>query len=319
MSRIILQLIKGSGALSEFKIFDLAMMRIGRAFDNDLIIDDIYIAPNHLRIAKGEEGWLCCDLGTANGTSLLDAVTGKTTHFKNAEHIIRSGDRFWIGKTNVRFWDGEYQVPPEKILDRKEHNISFQPAHRFPSLWLALIAFYFFTYLRIAHGTIETSMSFFKILLIETFVLLGLTLWAGIWAGVTRFSRNESRFQAHLILTCYWVVIVQSISFAIQGLSALLCSSAITDIVSFAAFFLYTTGMLVTHLGIATQMTRSKRWRVSTIIAGVLASLLILSYFSVRHDFNSEPTHTAAFVPFPQSIYPAIEIPEAITRLDSIF
>jgi len=42
--------------------------RVGRAFDNDVVLDDPHVAPHHLRVFRGEDGELVAeDLGTVNG------------------------------------------------------------------------------------------------------------------------------------------------------------------------------------------------------------------------------------------------------------
>jgi len=45
--------------------------RIGRGYTNDVIVDDPYVAPEHLRLFRDEAGGLVVeDLGTANGVFL---------------------------------------------------------------------------------------------------------------------------------------------------------------------------------------------------------------------------------------------------------
>ena len=47
---------------------DAAEARIGRAFDNDVVVNDPYVAPYHLRVHRGEDGVLVAeDLATLNG------------------------------------------------------------------------------------------------------------------------------------------------------------------------------------------------------------------------------------------------------------
>src|SRR5213079_2538659 len=41
---------------------------IGRAYSNDIIVDDPYVCPNHLRLVRnGDEGIVAEDLGSVNG------------------------------------------------------------------------------------------------------------------------------------------------------------------------------------------------------------------------------------------------------------
>ena len=46
-------------------------VRIGRAYDNDVVLDDPYVAPHHLHLGRNEDGRLQADdLGTVNGLSV---------------------------------------------------------------------------------------------------------------------------------------------------------------------------------------------------------------------------------------------------------
>ena len=41
---------------------------IGRAYDNDIVLDDPHVAAHHLRLARGNDGaWVAEDLGSVNG------------------------------------------------------------------------------------------------------------------------------------------------------------------------------------------------------------------------------------------------------------
>ena len=49
----------------------VAEARIGRGYTNDVIVDDPYVAPEHLRLFRDEAGQLVVeDLGSANGIYL---------------------------------------------------------------------------------------------------------------------------------------------------------------------------------------------------------------------------------------------------------
>src|SRR5204863_8958613 len=47
---------------------DATEARIGRAFDNDIVVNDPHVAPHHVRLLRDEDGALVAeDLGTING------------------------------------------------------------------------------------------------------------------------------------------------------------------------------------------------------------------------------------------------------------
>lgn len=77
------------------------LVRIGRATDNDVVVDDPHVSRYHAELRRENGDWLLCDLNTANGTKLdgrrvhveplHDAV-----HVEIGEHVLRvapDGDR----------------------------------------------------------------------------------------------------------------------------------------------------------------------------------------------------------------------------------
>jgi len=65
-----IEVLSRNGEVAARERIDTQEARIGRAFDNDVVIDDPHVAPHHLRIIRGEDGELVAeDLGTLNGLS----------------------------------------------------------------------------------------------------------------------------------------------------------------------------------------------------------------------------------------------------------
>lgn len=62
-----LVIIDGPLAGTELAI-DRRELRIGRAPNSDLMLDDDFVSANHARLQKVEEGWLLQDLNSTNGT-----------------------------------------------------------------------------------------------------------------------------------------------------------------------------------------------------------------------------------------------------------
>ena len=85
--------------------------RVGRAFDNDVVVDDPHVAPHHLRIYRGEDGELVAeDLGTLNGLYPEHGAKRVTRLPLAREPGIR------IGRTTLRVHDAAHPVAQEKLL-----------------------------------------------------------------------------------------------------------------------------------------------------------------------------------------------------------
>ncbi|MGH7644337.1 MAG: FHA domain-containing protein, partial [Gemmatimonadales bacterium] len=80
---------------------------VGRGYDCAVILDDRYISPEHVRIARDDTGALWAeDLGSTNG--VYDAVSGE----RLSRVALRPGLELRIGRTVVRFGFADQAVPP---------------------------------------------------------------------------------------------------------------------------------------------------------------------------------------------------------------
>ena len=84
-------------------------IRVGRAYDNDLVLDDPYVAPQHLRIWRSEAGnWVAEDVGSANGL-YLDHGRDKFGWLElDGNRSIR------VGHTYLRIREAGHAVAPER-------------------------------------------------------------------------------------------------------------------------------------------------------------------------------------------------------------
>ncbi len=72
---------------------------IGRAEDNTLALDDLFVSAHHALILWREGQWWLEDLESHNGTFLNEVRL-------TSAQPLTSGDRIRVGKTVLRFWEG---------------------------------------------------------------------------------------------------------------------------------------------------------------------------------------------------------------------
>src|ERR1700761_4033172 len=83
---------------------------IGRGYDNDVVVDDPYVAARHLRISRNEAGEVVAeDLGSSNG-SFLDGSKSRITRLP-----VDGSQRLRIGQTLLRLRTSDYAIEPERI------------------------------------------------------------------------------------------------------------------------------------------------------------------------------------------------------------
>lgn len=102
--------------LENFSSVASGLLSIGRARDNDLILDDPYVDPYHGQIILGETGtWSYQDLGSENGSK-----RGKESVNDCA---LTSADVLTLGKTRLQFFDPSHQVAPALSLHNSRQRL----------------------------------------------------------------------------------------------------------------------------------------------------------------------------------------------------
>ncbi len=165
---------------------DRADITIGRAYDNDVVVDDPYVSPRHLRIRRDEAGRLVAeDLGSANG---LFTERGR----KRQSAILLHGDQpIRIGHTLLRVRTSDYAVAPERVAPRS--------AHTWPiTLGLVLILASMESTFAWMRDTGEpTAVAYVKWLLP---LVLALVAWSTLWSILSRIFSGQARFERNLLL-----------------------------------------------------------------------------------------------------------------------
>jgi hypothetical protein len=163
-------------------------VRIGRGYDNDVIIDDPYVAARHLRVFRDEAGQLVAeDLGSANGIFLDGGRQRLARIVVDGKHPIR------IGKTHLRIREVHHEVERERVA-----------APEWPALPVAAAA---------ALGASLLGLSALQIWLAQTAELrassylaplLGIVamvlIWAGLWALLSRIFSGSAHLLRNLLI-----------------------------------------------------------------------------------------------------------------------
>jgi hypothetical protein len=188
--------------------FAQAEVRIGRGYDNDLVIDDPYVAVHHLRLYRSEAGDLVAeDIGSANGLF----VDGDP---RRLERVTLDGDRIIrIGGVQLRVREPGYAVPRERLEQA--------PGRLWPAavaLPLAILAIEALSLWLSETG--EPKLSRYVTPLID---VSGLALvWTAVWTVLSRVFAGRARFERNFII----------------GLAGLLAYSLYDEFAQFAAFSL---------------------------------------------------------------------------------
>lgn len=203
-----IEVLSRDGAVGTRSRIDREEARVGRAFDNDIVVDDPHVAPHHLRIFRAEDGELVVeDLGTVNG---LFSEHGAA---RVQQLRLTDGPGIRIGRTVLRVHDAAHPVAPEKPLTPRRAHAS----------WAAGLTVALFAMILLVNWLDLTNQPSANAVLLP---LLGLAtvlaIWSGLWALLSRVFFGQAQFPVQLriaatacIALLIWDQIAKTFSFAL--------------------------------------------------------------------------------------------------------
>jgi Inner membrane component of T3SS, cytoplasmic domain len=162
-----------------------SIIRIGRALDNDVVLDDPHCAPYHARLEVGADGIAHLhDLGTSNGI-----VTARNKRVAIQE--IKTDDPYRLGQSLIRVRSSTWPLAPERSLSRRAVwplallGLALALAYGAWKLWLGDVQ--------------EKSPPYLYGL---SALAAGLCLWSSMYALFGRLVAGVDRFFSHLLIAC---------------------------------------------------------------------------------------------------------------------
>lgn len=200
-------LARNGEVLSRTRI-DTPEARVGRAFDNDVVVNDPHVAPHHLRLFRAEDGELVAeDLGSVNGLYAEHGATRVGRVPLSSQPAIR------IGRTILRVHDAADPVAPEKPLTPPG-------AHARWAAGLAIGLCLLILFVNWLELTTEPTAN--RVLVPLLGLATALAIWAGLWSAFSRLFFGQAQFALHLrvaatacIAIVLWDQLTETLSFAL--------------------------------------------------------------------------------------------------------
>jgi Inner membrane component of T3SS, cytoplasmic domain len=189
-----IEILNHHGDVIRRESFAALPIRIGRAYSNDVIIDDPHMAAEHAIIDTNGSGEIILqDLGSQNGIY--------QQHQRRQEFTVTGDQVYRLGQTALRIRTREYSVAQELTY------ITNDRWGRWPQALIALIAISLFALATSWLNNVEESNR--SEYLTAMFGLLGLAaLWAGLFALANRVFGGAAHFSRHLFIFCVGVMTV---------------------------------------------------------------------------------------------------------------
>ncbi|WP_322399711.1 FHA domain-containing protein [Massilia luteola] len=277
-------------------------IRIGRGYDNDVILDDDYAAAAHAVVELDPAGRLLLrDLGSRNGI----VVAGRRLH-----EAALSGDTVVrIGHTPLRVRAADFPVAPE-LLDRTFHGwegvlpgsigLVLAGAVALLARWLGDTDYFAWArYAEALAGGLAAAL-----------------LWGGVWAFANRLFGRHARLGRHLFVFGCGAAAIAGYALLGSTLGYAFSAEGFTHYASHVATLLL-AGMIYFHLCTIRPQNRVRyRW----ICAGlaVLSSSLILAGNVQRTGRLSDELYMPVLMPPAVRLSPDHGVDEFMREVDAM-
>jgi pSer/pThr/pTyr-binding forkhead associated (FHA) protein len=239
--------------------------RIGRALDNDLVLDDAHVAAHHAELIVGEAGTAeLVDLGTRNGVARQKGRRATRLDVSD-EQPLR------IGQSLIRVRNSTWSLAPEMPL---------QTRWVWPWALLALLAV-------LGHSAWdvwlrdlgEKSPPYLNLLAGSA---IAVAIWSGLYALLGRLISGNERFFSHLLIACCGYLIAVLVD---RVLELLAFASGWLWPLQISRFVLILVVALIvrTHLRLADpRHWPTLRWAVGVVAVGAALVPLAQLWISER-------------------------------------
>jgi len=277
-------------------------IRMGRAYDNDFIVDDDYAAPHHALVDAGPDGKLLLrDLGTRNGI-----VHNK----RRVKELAMGGDTVVrMGHTTLRIRPASHPVPPE-LRDRTMHGWEGVVPGLAGILLTALCA------LLAAWLTDRNNLELQRYVQWPAAAIGVGLVWSGLWSFGNRLFGRRARLGRHyFIFGC--------------GLATLLCVRLLATVVAYAwslewitgyashAAVVTLAGMIYFHLATVTPQLR-RRLRIVCAVLAVIVSILVLAGNQQQHGLMADELYMPVLLPPELRASPDAPVAEYINQVGAM-
>lgn len=161
-------------------------VRIGRAYDNDIILDDPCVAAHHVVVQHTPAGELeIVDAGSRNGLFRVGQRQRVACERVDPSALYRAG------RTEFRVRASAYRVA-EELAERGAGNLR-EPLLALAAILAVVAALFLDTWSGINERTELATLVKTPVL-----IVLALFVWAGAWGLAGRLLLGERRFAAHL-------------------------------------------------------------------------------------------------------------------------
>lgn len=288
MAEVILETIQ-RGVHHYYKV-DSFPVTVGRAFDNDIILQDVTISPHHLRIDKQDGKYLLHNLSDENGTRFK----GKKMGLEAVELELPSS--FELSGIKARLLPTDMAVEETHIKDCSGFFCIFSNPVWAIVLLLSTIALFF--YERYLTTPVPKEIFFYlNTVLPSVWIILGITV---VISGISRISTHRWEIIPAISIASLIFLLPQLFEYLGHFLAYLFTEDAIGVWLKYAAKFVVIPVLIAVFI----VKTIHAKWLPAAGIAALVYSpflayqvLILVDDLSLKSGFSEVPSYSQTLLP----------------------
>jgi hypothetical protein len=306
---LIVEVLDRHGEVRLRRLLGGGSLTIGRAYDNDVVLDDPYVDARHARIVHDESGAAVLeDLGSVN-------ALGGPNGARATRVALQPDVEVRVGRTRLRFRDPEASLPPA-LRDEPVERLRIPVWLTRPGGQLVLVAVaagvtvwdtWTDSYSASGAGAGFNAALGFAVLI---------SLWAGLWAVAGRVAVHRGRFLSHVAMVSGVVTVGVVYGVASAWVTFLFPDNPLSSPVGEVVGAGLLAVLLAGHLRLASRMTRRRRWTTGLVAGLALLAVGWLAGLPKRKQFSDVPAFTATLKPFPDAWIPTRSL-ESFRRVET--
>ncbi|MCK5052192.1 MAG: FHA domain-containing protein [Candidatus Cloacimonetes bacterium] len=199
MEKLVLEITLPKIEFKQFVKLDSFPVKIGRGYNNDVIIQDEYVSENHLELNYIGNQIVLKDLNSENGIFIdkKERIDG--------EALIHPDKSVTIGKTSIKIMPYDHQISKTKKLNI---NKSFSGRYKIVVVAWVLLVLNIMITVMINHSNTFRDEKFMKLFNDVPAEVMVLIIWAGILTFIGKLFKKESAFHKQLLYICILIIIL---------------------------------------------------------------------------------------------------------------
>jgi len=288
---IYVEILSRHGRLRSRHRFEGLPVTIGRAYDCDVLVDDEFVSPHHVRLELDADGApIAVDLDSKNGLYALRPTQQVSRCRLEPDTELR------IGRTLLRVRTASVPVPEAKTDTlRESRSVRWFASPVALVLSIAAVIAAAFIIATVPDYSDEPFLR--RIINSGLPIVTSLFFWIGIWVVASRIATHQFFLVSHATIACTYIVIAACVWFVQALWNFTLVALPWTQEIFAGVWWLIFAGLLVLQLQYVTAWSSRRTTIVCLVVSGFLTFVSLLGAYAQRKSETGRLDYNATLLP----------------------